>query len=197
MPGKLDFYFDFVSPFSYLAHQALPALAERHGYKLDYRPIDLREVRLTAGNTGPMTRDQPLKLAYARQDQRRWAERYGVPITPPRSHDWSQLTRGAFFAIDRNEAQRYVAHVWHKIWGEGGAMDDALIRSVAQAMGWDAAAFLSFTASPAAEARYRASTKEAHARGIFGVPTMMVGDEMWWGNDRLDFLDEYLRARPG
>ena len=195
MPETIIFYFDFVSPFSYLAHQRLPGLAQRFGYSIDYRPIDLRAAKLAAGNTGPATRDMPLKLAYARKDQQRWAQRYGVPIKAPRSHDWSRLTRGAFYAIDRGQARPYVAHVWHHIWGEGGEMNDGVLRDAARAMGWGFDAFAAFTEAPETVKRLEASTREAGSRGVFGVPSMVVDDEMWWGNDRLDFLEEFLSAR--
>ena len=67
--------------------------------------------------------------------------------------------------------------------------------ALADLLGWDAGEFLAFTESADAEARYRASTAAAHQRGVFGVPTMLIGEEMWWGNDRLEFLEEFLAAQ--
>jgi 2-hydroxychromene-2-carboxylate isomerase len=195
MAGTILFYFDFVSPFSYLAYQRLPGLAARHGYGLDCRVIDLMQAKLLAGNTGPSSRDQPLKRRYNQFDKERWARRYGVPIVNPKTHDSRLLNRGAFLAAERRRLPDYIAYAWRKIWGEGGDMtDDGLLADVARAMGWDAAVFIAFTRSPAADELLKAATLLAHARGVFGVPTMMIGDEMWWGNDRLDFLEEFLRA---
>ena len=74
---------------------------------------------------------------------------------------------------------------------------DDLMRAVAADMGWDADDYLAFTVSVQAEARYQAATKAAHERGVFGVPTMIIGEEMWWGNDRLDFVEEYLAGGSG
>ena len=108
--------------------------------------------------------------------------------------DWpDRLNKGAFLAEDRDQTARYVTVAWHRVWGAGGDMgDEALLRAVAGDLGWDAGEYLTFTISPEAEARYRESTRAAHQRGVFGVPTMMVEDEMWWGNDRLEFLEEFL-----
>nr|ART40121.1 K158 [uncultured bacterium] len=193
--ATIEFYFDFLSPYSYLAHQELPKLAARCRAELVYKPADLGELKLKAGNTGPSTRDMPVKHKYARADLARWAKRYGVPLVPPKSGNSARLNKGAFFAIDRGQARDYVAKAWSKTWGGGGdPADEALLRAVAGDLGWDANAFVAFTASPEADARYKASTEEAHKKGVFGVPTFIVGDELWWGNDRMSFLEEYLTA---
>jgi 2-hydroxychromene-2-carboxylate isomerase len=200
MPRTIDFYFDFISPFSYLAHHELPDLAARHGYTLDYHAADLAELKRLAANTGPRITAMPLKLRYSRIDQQRWADRYGIPIKPPTgSHDSSWLARGTFYAADRGRARDYVSNVWSKMRRDGRDIaEEAFRRDVARDLGWDADEFVAFTQSEAAQSRYAASTKAAHARGVFGVPTMMIGEEMWWGNDRLDFLEEFLdaEARP-
>jgi 2-hydroxychromene-2-carboxylate isomerase len=138
----------------------------------------------------------PVKHKYARTDLARWAQRYGVPMKPPKSADSARLNKGALFAVDRGQARDYVARAWAKTWGGGGdPADEALLREVARELGWDANAFVAFTTSPEAEARYKASTDEAAKRGVFGVPTFMVGEELWWGNDRMQFLEEFLAAQ--
>jgi len=192
----IDFYFDFLSPYSYLAHQKLPALAAKYRCDVTYKPASLAALKLAAGNTGPSTRDMPVKHKYARTDLARWAQRYGVPMKPPKSGESARLNRGALFAIDKGQARDYVARAWSKTWGAGGdPADEALLREVARELGWDANAFLAFTASPEAEARYKASTEEAAKRGVFGVPSFIVGEELWWGNDRMQFLEEFLAAQ--
>ena len=195
MAGIIDFHFDFISPFSYLAHCRLPEIAARHGRDIAYHPVDLAVLKLEGGNTGPTTREMPLKLRYSGFDQQRWASRYGVTIKRPSGYGDGphRLNKGAFMAADRGVTGEYVTAVWRRLWGVGGDMGDAaLMRDVAGELGWDAGEYLAFTESDDAEARYRASTRAAHERGVFGVPTMMIGDEMWWGNDRLDFMEEFL-----
>ena len=71
---------------------------------------------------------------------------------------------------------------------------ESMRRDVARELAWPPDEFVAFTQSEESQARYQASTRQAHARGVFGAPTMMVGEEMWWGNDRLDFLEEFLNS---
>lgn len=196
MDITIDFYFDFISPFSYLAYQRLPSLAALYRHEVRCQVINLATVKLLAGNTGPSSRDQPLKRRYNQADKTRWADHYGVPIKNPRSYNPDRVNRGFFFTLDRGQPHDYLTHAWRRIWGEGGDMSsEGLLAEVAQQCGWDAPEFLAFTLSPDSEQRYHAASLAAHHRGVFGVPTMMIGEEMWWGNDRLDFLAAILAAR--
>lgn len=197
MAGVIDFYFDFISPFSYLAHCELPGIARARGYDLAYRAVALDVIKLGGGNTGPTTREMPLKYRYSGTDMQRWARRYGVTIIRPSGYGDGpeRLNKGVFFAEDRGRVEEYVTATWRRLWGEGGDMGgEGLIRDVADEFGWDADSLVAFTLSEEADDRLAASTKDAHERGVFGVPTMMIGEEMWWGNDRLEFLEEYLDA---
>jgi 2-hydroxychromene-2-carboxylate isomerase len=193
---KIDFYFDFISPFSYFAHQRLPQLAARYGYSLDYHVADLATLKRLCGNTAPRMVDMPLKLQYSRIDQNRWAERYGVPITPPAgSHDSSWVNRGIFYAAAKKQAAEYVTAVWTRMRRDGrDVAQESSWREVAQDMGWNPDEFVTAIRSSDSLAHYEQASQEAHSRGVFGVPTMLIGSDMWWGNDRLDFLEEYLKA---
>ena len=194
-PAVIDFYFDFMSPFAYLAHTQLPALAARYGFRIAYHVFDLPAAKRAAGNTGPPNVSIPVKLRYLVTDMQRWARRYGVPLAFPKSLKSERLNLGLYFAADRGCMEDYVRAAWQPTWGQGGDMgDEALLSGVARSMGWDAAGFLGFTNSPEARERFEFDNRDAHARGVFGAPTMMIGDEMWWGNDRLGFLEEYLAA---
>ena len=199
MARNIAFYFDIISPFSYLAYQRLPALAARHGYALEHHPADLAELKRLAGNTAPRVTAIPLKLRYSRIDQQRWADRYGVPIRPPaHSHDSTWLNRGVFYAIDRGRAGEYLSKAWGKMRCDGrDLVDETMWREIATELGWAADEFVTFVRGEASRQRYEQSTRAAHEHGVFGVPAMMIGAEMWWGNDRLDFLEEFLRAGSG
>ncbi len=193
--APIDFYFDFLSPFAYLAHERLAAMAERHGRELRYVPIDLPRAKIAAGNTGPSNREIPAKIRYLMQDLRRWAARYGMPFAFPASLASERLNVATFLAVDRGIARRYVNEAWRLGWGLGGDLgSDALLTQVEQALGWVPGELAAAAADPRLRERYEAANGEAQARGVFGVPTMMIGDEMWWGNDRLEFLEEHLRA---
>ncbi len=196
--STIDFYFDFMSPYAYLSHARLPALAQQYGYGVNYRPIDLKAAKLAAGNTGPATAQMPAKLRYAVADLTRWAQRYGISFAfAPAPPVTERANIGTFFALDRGVGQAYVSALWGATFGVGGEFNsDEVLGAVARQMGWSPQEFLEFVGSEAGRQRYEENNREAQERGVFGVPTMMVGDEMWWGNDRLDMLEEFLAANP-
>ena len=193
MPRTVDFYFDFMSPYAYLAHHRLVGMSRRLGWNVVYRPVDLAQAKQAVGNTGPANREMPIKHRYLRIDLKRWADLYNVPFCPPAGYGAERVNRGAFYAIDRNCAEAYVTLAWRRIWGEGAAMkSDDLLREIGDSMGWDTQDLFQFTESEGAVRRLRASNEAATLRGIFGVPTMAIGNEIWWGNDRLDFVETHM-----
>lgn len=184
-----------MSPFAYLAYQRLPELASRYGSQIVYWPINLPMAKKAAGNTGPPNVQIPPKLRYLMKDLGRWAQRYGVPLVFPKSLDSDLMNKGLFYAIDMGQPHEYTRAAWHTCWGLGGdPADESLLRQVAEQLGWPGNGFLSYLRSPDADRRYAQTNAEAHALGVFGVPTMMIGDNMWWGNDRLEFLEEFLQS---
>lgn len=192
---RIEFYFDFISPFSYLAFQRLPQIAGRYGFEIDYRVADLATLKRLAGNTSPRMVDMPLKIGYSRIDQKRWSKRYGVPIEPPSgSHDSSWFNRGTFFAAKRRIEADYISAVWTRMRRDGRDLaEESSWREVAADLKWNEADFVAFIRSPESLDLYQKASIAAHEKGVFGVPTMLIDKEMWWGNDRLDFLEEYLR----
>lgn len=194
---QIDFYFDFWSPYAYLASHRLGQLAEQHGCTVNYCPIDLTRAKLAAGNTGPANLQIPPKIRYLMTDLRRWATRYGLPFgSVPKGKDTKRINTGALLAQDRGVARDYVREAFDAVWGQGGDPNsDELLSSLAEKLGWDAGEFLRFVGSSAAAERYEAVYERAVERGVFGVPIMIVGDEMWWGNDRLEFLDQFLQEQ--
>ncbi len=211
----IEFYFDFSSPYAYLAHSRLPEIADKYGCRLVYKPIDMFAARLAAGNTGPTTPQMPRKFRYISKDLMRWAQRYGVPFVmgmapkpgapeapkptelPKAVINSSRAHKGMFFALKRGQERDYAKRLWAATFGSGGLVgSDEVLRNVARQMGWPEEEFLTFVQSGEVERIYEEANKEAQGRGVFGVPTMFVGDEMWWGNDRLFFLEEYLAAHP-
>lgn len=209
---SIEFFFDFLSPFSYLAHCRLPALAKLYGYELVYKPFNMFEAKKATGNTGPATPHIPFKFLYICTDLRRWADRYGVSFSmpwavasnatmeelkniklPDSGLDTTRVNKAMFFAIDRGQAQTFAEQIWGGSFGSNGLVgSETLLIYVAHEMGWSPDELQEFIESDEALDRYRATTIEAINRGVFGAPTMIVDDEMWWGNDRLDLVEEYL-----
>lgn len=193
----IDFYFDFTSPYAYLAHYRLKMLADKYSYEIAYKPIDLKAAKLAAGNTGPANIQLPVKLRYIMADLMRWVQRYSVPfkVGKEASFESAQANKGTFFAIEKGQVRDYVSKLWLATYGSGGSMgSEDLLRDVAKEMGWSSKVFFDFLKSAEVENLYEQANTEAHSRGVFGVPIMIVRDEMWWGNDRLDFLEEYIAS---
>ena len=191
--AAIDFYFDFLSPFSYLAHHRLMGVVARFDLDISYWPLELARAKLAIGNNGPTNRDLPIKLAYLTKDLDRWAERLGLPLIFPPGFATNLMNSGTFYARQKGCEADYVRRAYHLVWGLGRAPDDAqVLRTLAREMGWDEDAFLTFIRSEEARRAYDLSTETAIENHIFGVPSMCYGGQTWWGNDRVDFLEEFL-----
>ena len=195
---QIMFYLDFISPFAYLANSRLPALAARHGVTIEYRPVDVMLAKLAAGNFTPSTRSLPAKARFIRRDRLGWAERYRVPMSDPKAFRAPRLNSGLLHAADQGRARAYADVAFHSVWGLGGDPDDdALLAAVAEAAGLQPQSLFVFVHSAPPQLRYQDCLQEAYSAGVFGVPMMIVDDQMYWGNDRLDFLEEWLTATAG
>jgi 2-hydroxychromene-2-carboxylate isomerase len=191
----IEFFFDFMSPFAYLAHGRLCDIADRRERVIAYQPIDLRAAKLAAGNTGPANREIPAKLSYLLRDIERWAERYGLPVRFPASLDSARMNTGTFYALERGKDRDYVSAGFDLGWGQGADISsDETLAALAERLHWPVVDFLDYVADPKQHKGYQTANSEAHRRGVFGVPTMLIGEEMWWGNDRLEFLEDYCQA---
>ena len=193
----IDFHFDFISPYSYLANAVLPPLAARHSALIRYRPLQLRELMQLVGNR-PTTIECRNKGLYAMADVARWASRYQMKFTPSpywQGIDFGELGRGALAAIDRGRGAAYVDAVWAALYGEGLNLGErpVLLRVLDQS-GFDGADLLRQAGSADYAARLREDTAHAAERGVFCSPTLFLGEQMFFGNDRLDFLEAALSA---
>lgn len=197
MHSPIDFFFDFASPYCYLAIEALPAIAQRHGRAVACHPVPLADLKRQIGNAGADTRSIPAKHRYVLADCRRWARRLGVDFVDAGPMETDLLHRAAFLAADRGQGLPYLALVARALWGQGRSEDaEALLARVAPALGWTAAELVGYASSPAAAERQARTLQRAVAADVFGVPTTIVDGALWWGNDRLPMLDTYL-ARAG
>jgi 2-hydroxychromene-2-carboxylate isomerase len=195
MAKTLEFFFDFGSPTAYLAYTQLPKLAADRGATLVWRPMLLGGVFKATGNTSPVT--VPAKGRWMFQDMARWARRYGVPLAMNPHFPINTLTlmRGAVGLQLRQPAdfERYVDTVYHAMWAVPCNMGDAaMLADTLQRAGFDLAAFNVLVNDTEVKAALVANTEQAVARGAFGAPTMFVGEQMFFGQDRLDFVREAL-----
>ena len=195
MSKQVEFFFDVGSPTTYLAWTQLPALCAQAGAELVYRPMLLGGVFQATGNVSPVT--VPAKGRYMEADMARFARRYGVPfaMNPHFPINTLTLMRGAAGVQLRAPARLddYLRGVFHAMWVEGLNLNDPAIAAQALgAAGFDPAEVIGWTHDAEVKAGLRATTEEAVARGVFGAPTMFVGGEMFFGQDRLDFVREAL-----
>mgnify|MGYP000328933653 FL=1 len=195
MAKTVEFFFDFGSPTAYLAWTQLPKLAADAGAELVWRPMLLGGVFKATGNASPA--QVAAKSRWMNDDMARWARRYGVPFAQNPHFPINTLTlmRGAVGLQMRRPAdfERYVAAVYRAMWVEPQNLGDAAVLAAAlQRAGFDVEALLALVNDPEVKARLVANTEEAVARGVFGAPTCFVGDQMHFGQDRLDFVREAL-----
>ncbi|WP_321909853.1 2-hydroxychromene-2-carboxylate isomerase [Paraburkholderia sp. J11-2] len=196
MVKTVEFYFDFGSPASYLAWTQLPAIAAQSGAELVYKPVLLGGIHKATNNASPAA--IPAKGAWMQIDLARFARRYGVQYThnPHFPINTLMLMRAATGAQTHDEPlfQRYVSTVFRAMWEHPRNMADLpTVHAVLEGADLDSARLFQFAEDPAVKERLKRETEAAVARGLFGAPTMFVGDEMFFGQDRLDFVKEALR----
>ena len=197
MTRTIDFYFDFPSPYAYLAHTQLPEIAAEHGATIAYHPFRILELMKIVGNR-PTTIECKSKGRYAGVDLQRWTKRYKVDFARnphSKSFDFAELERGALVAIEVGRGAAYVTAIFAAIWGKPVdlSLRPALI-DVLDKAGLDGSRLLERARAESVHAKLDAETQAAAERGVFGAPTIFVGDQMFFGNDRLDFVVEALRS---
>jgi 2-hydroxychromene-2-carboxylate isomerase len=195
MTRQVEFFFDVGSPASFLAWTQLPGICEAVGATLVHRPFLLGGVFQATGNQSPM--EIPAKGKYVFDDLLRYAHRYQVPLkqNPYFPINTLLLMRGAV-AMQIHHPERFFAYVdavFRAIWIHGRDMNDgSVVAGVLQQAKLDPATVMAEVTASDVKAALRATTDEAIARGVFGAPTMFVGDLMVFGQDRLDVVREAL-----
>jgi 2-hydroxychromene-2-carboxylate isomerase len=198
MARELDFFFDFMSPPSYLAYTQMPGLVARTGAKVNWRPMLTIGLLQLAGNRSP--REVPAKARWMGADLQRWARHYGVTLGSSSHIDTLKIVpplRGAFVAAERGETDAYIGSMFRGMWLEDVNIGEPVTwtRLLTEA-GLDPAPYRVGVERADVKDALRASTQEAADRGAFGAPSFFVGDELFWGQDRLAFVEEALLARP-
>lgn len=195
MSQSVEFYFDFISPAAYLAWTQLPHVCADTGATLVYKPMLLGGVFQATGNSAPIT--VPLKGSYLFVDLDRFAKRYGVPfvLNPHFPFNTVGLMRMAVALLDRGDARfaAFCGAIFNAIWADAKALGDPeVLATVLQQAGLDPDELLALTSEPDVKEALKRATEAAVQRGVFGAPTLFVGEQMFWGQDRLDFVREAL-----
>ena len=193
MSKQVEFYYDYGSPTTYLAWTQLPALAERTGAEIVRKPMLLGGVFKATDNRSPVMVEAKGKWLF--RDLERWAERYGVPyqMNPHFIVNTLPIMRGAMVAQRDGFLPAYDAAMFKAMWVTGRYLDEpAAIAAVLTEAGFDADAIFAAVQEPAIKQALIDATEEAVARGVFGAPSFFVDGELFFGQDRLIFVEEAL-----
>jgi 2-hydroxychromene-2-carboxylate isomerase len=194
----VEFHFDFGSPNAYLAHLLIPQIEKRTGTPIEYIPVLLGGVFKLTNNRSPMESFQGVKnkLEYQQLETQRFVRRHGITrfaMNPFFPVNTLLIMRGAVAAQMEGVFARYIDEVFRHMWAEPKKMDDpAVARAALDQSGLDGARLLAMTQEPAVKDRLLANTQKSVERGAFGSPTFFVGNEMFFGKDRLRDVEEEI-----
>ena len=198
MGKQVDFYFDVGSPAAYLAWTQLPGLCAAEGVELVYKPMLLGGVFQATGNASPTT--IPAKGRYTNRDYERHARKYGVPLVINTHFPIITLfLMRVVTAVQLQQPERLqslLSAVFKAMWVDDLDLNDAsLTASTLEAAGFSARELSAMANDPAIKAALKANTEAAVERGVFGAPTTFVGDEMFFGQDRLEMIRDEIRRQ--
>ena len=198
--GVLDFYFDFISPYAYLAwrnpRNGPRAVAARHGMTLRVRPIFFAAILDKLGQLGPA--EIPSKRAFTIKDVLRHAAVEAIPMTFAVSHPFNPLAllRLALPEVCGEKQAEVIDALFVAVWGDGKDVQSKdMLHEALTGAGLDADTLLARAAEDDVKATLRRETEEAMAQGVFGVPTFMARGELFWGSDRVADLERFLEGR--
>jgi 2-hydroxychromene-2-carboxylate isomerase len=204
MAAPIEFYFDFGSPNAYLAYRVVPAMEERLKTRVELKPALLGGIFKATGNQSPAVTlaGVPAKAAYEQLETRRFIARHGLTrfrFNPAFPINTLQMMRGAMLAKTMGVFEPYVEAVYVAMWEQASSMGEPTVfMAVLDAAGLPAKDFADHIGDPDVKQALVTSTEEAVARGVFGSPAFFVGDQQFFGKDRLrDVEEEYLRQTGG
>ena len=197
MPDPIEFYFDFSSPYGYLASERIDAIAARHGREATWRPY-LMGVAMKVTGSAPVV-NRPMLGAYSRRDMERSARRLQVPFRFPEPFPIATIAacRAVYWMerADVNAAKSLAQALYRAYFADGRNISEPdVVADVAAASGTDRGALLTGVQEPVIKERLKEVTNDAVERGIFGSPFFMVDGEPFWGHDRMDEVDRWLES---
>ena len=192
---NVDFWFDYISHNAYLAWHGLKPIAQEHALSIVPQPVVFAGLLNHYGGKGPA--ELPAKSLWMLKNVMRKAHQLKLPLRPPASHPFNPLlSLRATLAIDDSPTRtRFIDNMFHAIWAEGRAptADETIIDCATQA-GCDGAHILTLANDPDIKDALHNQTREAIRRNVFGVPSVLIGDELFWGYDDLDFMRQHLEG---
>jgi 2-hydroxychromene-2-carboxylate isomerase len=193
---QVDFYFDFVSPYAWLAAHQLGEVRDRTAATFRFVPVLFAGLLNHHSNLGPA--EIPAKRRYVFQDAQRWATYLGLEFKAPPAHPFNPLKPlRVTSAVDSDALREALAvKLLDAAWSEGKDITlDAVAHDVADGVGLDGKALLQKAQSEEVKQKLRLQTENAIAAGVFGVPSFLVDGEIFWGTDRVHFLKAYLQGK--
>jgi len=194
--STVDFYFDYLSPYAYFGWMQLRDIAKTDGITIRPHPVVFAKLLDAHGQLGPA--EIPAKALFVLRDNLRFAKRHGFPFTMPGKHPFRSIEALRLSLVEVSGANQIavIDALWKAGWQQGMDLGDAaVLRDVLNEAGLPGAELLAKTGSPEAKAALRANTEQAVGKGVFGVPTFGVGDELIWGNDRLEDVRDLARGK--
>ena len=192
---SVEFYFDLGSPYSYLAYYRLLQMAERQEIQIVYKPILLGGVFKATGNRSPI--EIPVKGAYSILDMQRWAEYYHIPMQMNPHFPMNTLTLMRILTgvqlLHLEKFEQVLKLLFDAMFGTPQNLNEpTVLAEVLKPSGFSVEDIMSMVQSDVVKQKLITETEQAIQRGIFGAPTFFVGDEMYWGQDRLHFVEQAL-----
>ena len=195
MAKSVDYFYDFSSPYAYLAHEEIERVAQSHGAVVKWRPFLLGGLFKTLGvQQAPILNSGPAKQNILMQDMFRWAEVRNLPFHWPANFPLNSVRPLRLMCqVEGAQHAALAGDLFRQYWGLGTDISTAaVLEAAASCQGLDATALLAGCDSPEVKQRLIANTTEAAERGMCGAPSFFVGDQLVWGQDRLDFVARLL-----
>jgi 2-hydroxychromene-2-carboxylate isomerase len=198
MGKTVDYYFSPISPWTYLGHERFAAIAQRHGAAIEVKPADLSKIFPVSGGL-PLPKRAPQRQAYRMVELKRFRDYLGIPLNlepkffPAPGDAAAQLIVAARRAGGADAAMRLAGAILRACWAEDRNVGDAAtLSAICTEQGMDAGALAAAAETAAVKAEYEGNTQEAVARKVFGAPSYVIAGEIFWGQDRLDFVERAL-----